>query len=270
MYNSLFLFYYKVCIMNYKTERVDLFMKKVIWSSLLLISFIVFGGETTFAKELSSYNYYTTELSDNIIDRLTEEDFVTANEITTQNKDYIALSEQEKNNYINKVYTSIVQRKPLITPAYLPAAASSLNAEEKKLLKKYPSQAALVYTASNLATKRTNALYKNGLHNGNGDAFRHTYWNSEMATMLAGYGSSFNLTNGKANAKRWADAHETGAKNQPALEKSMDLHNNNIGRSLVSKKMSSKTLELESLKKVNNGSCRRISGKSLVKTTSAK
>ncbi|MFB8736475.1 hypothetical protein ACEQPO_31375 [Bacillus sp. SL00103] len=26
--------------------------------------------------------------------------------------------------------------------------------------------------------------FKSGLHNGNGDAFRHTYWNAELATML--------------------------------------------------------------------------------------
>lgn len=150
----------------------------------------------------------------------------------------------------------------------LPAGYEALNAEEKRLVKLYPSQAAQVYVASKLAEERTYALFQNGIHNGNGDAFRHAYWNAEMATMLAGYGTGFNVNNGKASAKLWADAHENGSAGQPSLEKQMDLYNNDVGRSVVTKKMSSKSLEAAVLTKVDNGSCRRISGNSLIQTNS--
>lgn len=169
-----------------------------------------------------------------------------------------------------KLYNEIYESKSYrVAARYLPTSSINLNSAEKKLVKSYPAQAALVYTASSLATKRAEALYKNGLHNGNGDAFRHTYWNAEMATMLAGYGSSFNPTNGKANAKRWADAHEENS-DQLANEKQMDLFNNNVGRSIVNKKYSSNDLEKKALAKVDAGSCRRIVNEKVVATTKAR
>jgi hypothetical protein len=56
------------------------------------------------------------------------------------------------------------------------------------------------------------------LHNGQGDAFRHAYWNALMVKH-----ESYSL------AKEFADAHETNP-GQPAAEKDMDLYNNREGR----------------------------------------
>jgi hypothetical protein len=57
-----------------------------------------------------------------------------------------------------------------------------------------------------------------GLHNGRGDAFRHCYWNARMTRDF-----------GQGTAKGFADRHEKNP-DQPAIEKKMDLFNNNVGR----------------------------------------
>lgn len=252
-------------------------MKKVIFSlslaSALLVSSTGFVDAQAQLNSSGKQSLLTSEaeLSDAVLDSLTVDDFSKAYEMTKNDLDYNRMSESEQNKYITSLYVSIVQDKnkqdKISTLSYVPEAYKSLNPQEKKLVKKYPAQAAMVYTASKLANKRTQALYKSGLHNGNGDAFRHTYWNAELATMLSGAGMSFNPKNGRAKAKRWTDAHENGASNQPALEKKMDLHNNSVGLSIVTKKMSSKSLESAALKKVKSGACKRISKGKLVKTT---
>lgn len=59
------------------------------------------------------------------------------------------------------------------------------------------------------------------LHNGKGDAFRHCYWNALMSHRI-----------GADQAKEVADAHED-KEGQPAAEKDMDLHNNQVGRDIA-------------------------------------
>lgn len=250
-------------------------MKKIFLTLVLFFGISVSSSIYAYADEIATdesgaEQISNESLSDEVIDSLTIDDFVKAYEISSSDEAFKDLSEDDQNLYMIKLYNEIYESKSYrVTARYLPSAYENLNSAEKKLVKSYPAQAAQVYTASSLATKRTNALYKNGLHNGNGDAFRHTYWNAEMATMLAGYGSSFNPSNGKTNAKRWADAHEEN-KNQPANEKQMDLFNNNVGRSIVNKKYSSKDLEKKALAKVDAGSCRRIVNNKVVATTKAR
>lgn len=153
----------------------------------------------------------------------------------------------------------------------LPASYKKLNTAEKKLCKSYPREAALVYAASTQATKRTNALFKtSSIHNANGDAFRHAYWNAELVQSL-GISSKtgiFNVTNGKKRAKVWTDAHET-TKGQPKLEKKMDLFNNKVGRDSVPKSLKKFNAEKTILKKLNNGDLKRLSKNKLVKTNNS-
>uniref|UniRef100_UPI003865ACE6 DUF6973 domain-containing protein n=1 Tax=Methanobrevibacter sp. TaxID=66852 RepID=UPI003865ACE6 len=97
--------------------------------------------------------------------------------------------------------------------------------------------------------------------NGNGDAFRHTLWN---------YGMGIDV--GQSFAKKWADAHENGAAGQPALEKKMDLFNNDIGRGLAKtypNTVSHATFKKKTKAKVRAGECRRISNSKLVKSSSS-
>ncbi len=251
-------------------------MKKVVFSlslaGALLVSSIGFVDAQVQSNSSGKQYLFTSEaeLSDAMLDSLTVDDFAKAYEMTENDLDYKRMSESEQNKYITSLYVSIVQDKnkqdKITTLRYLPGSYKSLNRLEKKLVQQHPAQAAMVYAASKRANQRTQALYKSGLHNGNGDAFRHTYWNAELATML-GSGVFFNPNYGKAHAKKWTDAHEFGATNQPALERKMDLHNNKVGLNIVTKKMSSRTLERAALKKVKDGACKRISKGKLVKTT---
>lgn len=135
-----------------------------------------------------------------------------------------------------------------------------LNSIEKKLFKKNRSKALLCLANGKFALGYSQDMYENSvLHNGNGDAFRHTLWNYGMAIDV---GDSF--------AKKWADAHEDGAKGQPKLEKKMDLFNNKIGRELAKtypNTVRHSTFKKNSREKVRVGKCRIIKGKKLVKSS---
>jgi len=88
----------------------------------------------------------------------------------------------------------------------------------------------IAFKANTLAEEALNVaseLYSEGLHNGEGDAFRHAFW-------------SFNMTQefGEKGAKEIGDAHERlpvgrGEGQQPAGEQLMDLRNNRAGRELA-------------------------------------
>ncbi|WP_176762236.1 DUF6973 domain-containing protein [Eubacterium oxidoreducens] len=135
-----------------------------------------------------------------------------------------------------------------------------LNSIEKKLFKENKVKALLCLANGKLALKYSEELYKSTvLHNGNGDAFRHTIWNYGMAIDV---GQSF--------AKKWADAHENGASKQPKLEKDMDLFNNKVGRALAKSYPNTvrhSTFKKNSRAKVRAGECRIITKNKLVKSS---
>ncbi|EAU85083.2 secreted protein [Coprinopsis cinerea okayama7 len=85
------------------------------------------------------------------------------------------------------------------------------------------------------------------LHNGQGDAFRHCYWNARMAIYL-----------GTARAKEIGDNHENSG-NNPANEKAMDLANNATGRTIganaagSTKEAKYNNAQAECLRRARNG-----------------
>lgn len=135
-----------------------------------------------------------------------------------------------------------------------------LNKIEKKLFKNNRTKGLLCLANGKFALKYSQNLYKNKvLHNGNGDAFRHTLWNYGMAIDV-----------GQKFAKKWADAHENGANGQPGIEKAMDLYNNNIGRNLAKTyphTVRHSTFKKNSRAKVRAGKCRIIKKNKLVKSS---
>jgi hypothetical protein len=140
----------------------------------------------------------------------------------------------------------------------LPIVREKLNAEEKKLFDQDPVIGARVLLHAIGATSSAEELYEDtALHNGNGDAFRHMYWNYRM-------GSDPRI--GVSWAERWGNAHEDGAGNQPPLEKSMDLHNNWRGRQLASERVDDDPRALRAA--VRSGSCRILVGGALVRSSS--
>ena len=134
---------------------------------------------------------------------------------------------------------------------YLPGY-NNLNPAERKLALKHPLQAVNVYNAGNTATSKTIEVYgKNGWQD-NSDAFRHCLWNALMKQSI-----------GSSAAEQWATAHEY---NSSGIDKTMDLHNNRVGRSInvSGKSLSSIVSAVKS--KVRNGYCKRIVKGKLVAT----
>lgn len=108
---------------------------------------------------------------------------------------------------------------------------NALTDSEKKLCIRYPFDALKVNTAKNIATSQTEAKFgSNGLGD-RSDAFRHGIWNAEMAVLI-----------GKEKAEMFATAHEdkdvTGNESDgypKVAHKDMDLHNNEVGRTIGEK-----------------------------------
>ena len=138
----------------------------------------------------------------------------------------------------------------------LPIIESKLNPEEKKLFNEDPMVGARVLLQALTASNTARDLYEEAvLHNGNGDAYRHMYWNFRMASN-SGIGASW--------ADRWGNAHEDGDPKQPTIQRTMDLHNNMRGRQLAAANVDDDPRALRSA--IRNGSCRMISNGVLVKT----
>jgi len=105
----------------------------------------------------------------------------------------------------------------------LPLISSRLNPEERKLFNSDPIVGARVLIEAKRATNEAEIRYTTAvLHNGNGDAFRHLYWNFLMTT---------NYAIGEITAEKWGVAHESPM-DSPPLERTMDLYNNQCGRKL--------------------------------------
>ena len=69
-----------------------------------------------------------------------------------------------------------------------------------------------------VASEKAKYLYPNSIHNGEGDAYKHAYWNALLT-----------LDYGKDKAIAMTTAYENGTPNNPKIETDMDLYNNNKG-----------------------------------------
>ncbi|MCQ0093386.1 hypothetical protein [Roseovarius sp. M141] len=155
--------------------------------------------------------------------------------------------------------TSLAELEALDGFSDLPLISDKLNAAEKKLFDENPIVGAGVLLNAISAKSAALKLYEGSeavQHNGNGDAFRHMYWNFLMAD---------STVVGVTWAKKWADAHETVS--SAAIETKMDNYNNGRGRVLAGEGASGDKKKLREY--VGKGSCRIISGGSLVQSTKA-
>ena len=105
---------------------------------------------------------------------------------------------------------------------------NALTDSEKLLVIRYPFAALKVNTARNVATEQTEAKFGYSGLGDRSDAFRHGIWNAEMVILI-----------GDEKAEMFATAHED--KDTQGVEsdgypkeahKAMDLHNNEVGRSI--------------------------------------
>ena len=129
---------------------------------------------------------------------------------------------------------------------------NNLNPAERKLAAKHLVQAVKVYNAGKQAESKTIEVYgKNGWLD-NSDAFRHCLWNALMKQSI-----------GVSAAEQWATAHEYDSR---GLDRTMDLYNNRVGRSInVSGRSLSSIVSLVKYK-VRYGSYRRVVNGALVPT----
>lgn len=169
---------------------------------------------------------------DDITEYLTYDDFSQAYETVINQDDFDSLDMDELDNRVREVLVEIYQDK-ITYSHYLPDDYYKLNPKERALVKKHPFMAAIVYNCSKIANNRAREIYSTGAHNGNQDAFRHSYWNALLASNLAivyngGGEITLNLNQGLGFAEQFATAHEYGV--DKALEVEMDLYNNRQGR----------------------------------------
>lgn len=199
-------------------------MKKVALKSLIIGASLFAVSSPLYANTVQQTQTVTYNANvANVLDSLAEK----IREYQQQNPN---ATEAELNSYAESLLASEVSQKPIIEErsggsnsyeldSYV---TGRLNDEEKKLYNAHKAKALLCMSNGKIAIAVTEQRYSSGLHNGNGDAFRHALWNFGMARDV---GADF--------AKKWSDAHEYGAKRQPKIEQSMDLYNNNIGLNLA-------------------------------------
>jgi hypothetical protein len=145
---------------------------------------------------------------------------------------------------------------PLVSASDLPGY-SNLNSDEKPLFWANPWIGYKVYGCAKDATHETEGRFGRIRNNDESNAFRHAYWNALMVKRV-----------GYSWAYKWATAHETGAKGQPALEKEMDLFNNREGRFIGNKysKKSDQVLSNKVYDAVKKGKLKEIKNNKLVPT----
>lgn len=149
-----------------------------------------------------------------------------------------------KKEIVKRINKKIKDGVPGVTASYT-VFGMNLNPSELMLVSLFPSDAAKAYGDAVAAGSAAESLYQSyTLYQGNGDAFRHTYWNGLMG-----------LDIGRLQAQAFADAHE--AQTPEGIDKTMDLNNNQTGRNL-SKYCTRTTLQSNVINYVNNGWLHRI------------
>ena len=120
--------------------------------------------------------------------------------------------------------------------------------EELLLVAKYPTQSVKIFNNSSTTSNTASSLYKaETLYLGNGDAFRHAYWNALNVKSV-----------GADIAKAFANAHES--ETPEGNDKTMDLRNNTVGRNIgrIYSNSSNATIKNKVIEAVNQGRLYRL------------
>ncbi len=172
-------------------------------------------------KSISVIDNGEQKLDDIIFERgyiLTYEDFVEIKiEMEDKNKNIPITDKDAKLLIVKKIIEKEKLFDTYITPSYT-IWGKNLNAAEIALTVLFPIAAIQVYFDAQTATEEAENRYQyNTLYQGNGDAFRHAYWNALMIYHIGAF-----------KAELFANAHESEAPD--GIDKTMDLFNNSYGR----------------------------------------
>lgn len=172
--------------------------------------------------EIGNGEYY---LTDEEVTTVTFESLIAINEKIKDDNILELYSEEKANEIVAKlIKESINDTEGTKSRSYdyeIPGW-DNLNSAEKDLAKKHPieftSYALTAVAAGNLAE----AYYgESQLYQGNGDAFRHSYWNAILVQELGN-----DPLHGTQRARTWTTAHEATSSGN---DKEMDLFNNEVG-----------------------------------------
>ena len=180
------------------------------------------GGVLTEDDFCEIYNIYETNLSKGIE--------LTDNEILTLLVKKINDKENQPSTYAYNIF------------------GKNATKEELLLVAKYPTQSVKVFNNSSTASSTASSLYKaETLYLGNGDAFRHAYWNALNVKSV-----------GADIAKAFANAHES--ETPEGNDKTMDLRNNTVGRNIgrIYSNSSNATIKNKVIEAVNQGRLYRL------------
>ena len=174
------------------------------------------------------------------------------------NYDENAIDNQLKvllNHYRNEISENKLNKTP---------SQGKLNSAERALVLKYPSQAPAYLEVSANAILEAEARYTENScwWSGNGDAFRHVYWN---ASLMKRYYDLFgwNVDQCAAVTKTWTDAHEEDGEAWD-VHHEMDMLNNYAGRNIGYSYYKKSEIEIlnESQRYVDLGFCKRVDQRS--------
>ena len=191
-------------------------IKKKKWVIInLFVWMLIISSMTVYAQTSTSNNGDMVKIRDSEFEILIQEiqNIRNLNPEYTDDIIFIVMNERHPENSKER---SIIDTWNILTDA------------EKKLCIRYPFDALKVNSARNIAISQTETKYGyNGLGD-KSDAFRHGIWNAEMTVLI-----------GKEKAELFATAHEdkdvTGNESDgysKSAHREMDLHNNEIGRSI--------------------------------------
>ncbi|WP_437368411.1 DUF6973 domain-containing protein [Bacillus inaquosorum] len=212
--------------------------KSIILLSSIAISATIFASSTASAQEYSaekpSYSkidqtkkneVYLTEYEIRKTDFNLLSKVFNDLEKKTSNKNY---TEEELNQIAAKEIKQALQNKStsFSTMGFSIPGFGELTDAEIRLAQSNPTEFVKYGNAAQEAKTEAEKYYgKSQLGKGNGDAFRHSYWNARLVQSFGGGPS-----HGYNRAKVWATAHESNSK---GIDKEMDLMNNETGRFLA-------------------------------------
>ena len=194
-----------------------------------------------------SQNYRNDEENKNIIVEkggvLTEDDFSEIYRIYEENLSKgIEMTDEE----IRALLVEIIINKP-ITYGYN-IFGRNVTKEELILVSKYPSDAVKVFNNSKTASAEASRLYVSStLYLGNGDAFRHAYWNALNVKSV-----------GLTKARDFANAHESETKD--GTDKKIDISKYDLGRNIAKANINSSisTIKNKIISDINKGRMYRL------------
>lgn len=201
-------------------------------AAVALVS-ILSPAKLTFASEISQSNKIETVVVNSGQESKNYEDIVKNGATILTYSDFVEINQIVKNNpklkdndvlklLAEKIKNKETQNSNVIMRASYTVFGSNITSAEAKLVAQHPIDASMVYANAKTAQDAAAAIYKSStLYLGNGDAFRHTYWNDLNVKFV-----------GTSEAEQFATAHES--ETPSGNDKTMDLRNNSIGRSIGS------------------------------------